>query len=509
LCVPGQSSFGSVLVDATTYTNLSAASSVSFSHPTGNLGNRGLVVAVSMQAGSGNTVQNVTYGGQALLPVVAQNRGSVRVELWGMLNPPTGAATVTVTLASSSTGAVVGATTFAGVDQNSPLADTTSNSGTSANPNTAVNSSATQLVFAAVAFQNTSPLTPAANQTQQWSALDNANVLRGAASTATGAGLTMSWTQPSGTSAQWAVAAIAISAAPSADVSAAMSGAATAVPLGNILYTIAVTNQGPFTATNVVVTDALPAGATFVSASAGGALSGGVVTWNLGSMAANAKTNLTLTLKAPNVAGLVTNKVSSSSTTLDLAPSNNNGTAAAAMVVTIVNTLPVPASPTVTRWPLGNVKLRAANLLGTDADGDALSLTFASAATAQGGAISTNSVWVYYTRPSGFTNADSFAYTVNDPRGGSVSGIVNIALTADESSGANYVLTDLGNGAVQLNFSAIPGRNYVIQFSPTSGAPAWSPLITSTADALGAFTIVDASAGGPTGRVYRALESVP
>jgi uncharacterized repeat protein (TIGR01451 family) len=51
-------------------------------------------------------------------------------------------------------------------------------------------------------------------------------------------------------------------------------------------YTLSVWNNGPLAATNVVVTDAVPAGATCVSASAGGVESGGVVSWTIPSIGA-------------------------------------------------------------------------------------------------------------------------------------------------------------------------------------------------------------------------------
>ena len=54
---------------------------------------------------------------------------------------------------------------------------------------------------------------------------------------------------------------------------------------GNLVYTISVTNFGPSSASGVVVTDALPAGVSFVSASGNGINSGGVVNWTLGTLA--------------------------------------------------------------------------------------------------------------------------------------------------------------------------------------------------------------------------------
>ncbi len=57
---------------------------------------------------------------------------------------------------------------------------------------------------------------------------------------------------------------------------------------GQILYTLAYQNIGTDQATNVVLTDNLPAHTTFVSATGGGTHAGGVVTWNLGILPAGA-----------------------------------------------------------------------------------------------------------------------------------------------------------------------------------------------------------------------------
>ncbi len=63
-------------------------------------------------------------------------------------------------------------------------------------------------------------------------------------------------------------------------------------------YTITVGNTGDADATNTVVTDTIPAGAEFVSASDGGNFSNGRVTWNLGTLAPAASRNVTLTLRS-------------------------------------------------------------------------------------------------------------------------------------------------------------------------------------------------------------------
>ncbi|MBI5864643.1 MAG: DUF11 domain-containing protein [Planctomycetes bacterium] len=63
-------------------------------------------------------------------------------------------------------------------------------------------------------------------------------------------------------------------------------------------YTITVSNKGDTVAKGTVLTDPIPAGMQFTSASDGGALSGNVVTWNLGDMAPGASKTVKLSLKA-------------------------------------------------------------------------------------------------------------------------------------------------------------------------------------------------------------------
>src|SRR5439155_115437 len=64
-----------------------------------------------------------------------------------------------------------------------------------------------------------------------------------------------------------------------ADLSVSKTGPATVNAAQNLTYTITVSNNGPSDASAVVVRDTLPAGVTFVSASNGGTLAAGVVTW--------------------------------------------------------------------------------------------------------------------------------------------------------------------------------------------------------------------------------------
>ena len=62
-------------------------------------------------------------------------------------------------------------------------------------------------------------------------------------------------------------------------------------------FTIKVANKGDGPARNTVLTDVIPANAKFVSASGGGTAAGDKVSWNLGTLAPGASSEVTITLK--------------------------------------------------------------------------------------------------------------------------------------------------------------------------------------------------------------------
>ncbi|HEX2022454.1 MAG TPA: hypothetical protein VHH36_07055 [Candidatus Thermoplasmatota archaeon] len=98
-----------------------------------------------------------------------------------------------------------------------------------------------------------------------------------------------------------AASASAAPAAPvrQADLSIAKTASASqAVVDDEIAYNITVSNAGPDRATQVVVTDALPEGVAFVSASAGCTRSGSTVTCQLGSVNKGATSTITIRVRA-------------------------------------------------------------------------------------------------------------------------------------------------------------------------------------------------------------------
>ncbi|HXI53582.1 MAG TPA: immunoglobulin domain-containing protein, partial [Candidatus Saccharimonadales bacterium] len=113
-----------------------------------------------------------------------------------------------------------------------------------------------------------------------------------------------------------AVANVGVSLTDSPDPVAATS---------NLTYTIVVTNAGPSAAADVDLSDALPAGATFVSAlpSQGScSLNAGVVSCDLGSLANNATVTVQLRLR-PGASGPLTNSVSVANPDFDPVAGNN------------------------------------------------------------------------------------------------------------------------------------------------------------------------------------------
>lgn len=123
--------------------------------------------------------------------------------------------------------------------------------------------------------------------------------------------------------------ATAVVAGPT-DVRIAKSVSAPAPVTGaTATYTIDVTNDGPGTAVNTVVTDVLPAGTTFTSAtSTQGSCSGTTtVTCTVGTLAPGQTETITLVLTLPAVPTLVVNTATVTSDNTDTDPANDTSTA--------------------------------------------------------------------------------------------------------------------------------------------------------------------------------------
>src|SRR5579885_2247823 len=95
-----------------------------------------------------------------------------------------------------------------------------------------------------------------------------------------------------------------------ADVQTTKTGPASVLAAANFSYTITVTNMGPSTAAGILVTDTLPAGVTFVSATGSGTTNvAGQIVWPSMSLTNGGSTNFTLTVTAPVFDTTLTNTV--------------------------------------------------------------------------------------------------------------------------------------------------------------------------------------------------------
>jgi uncharacterized repeat protein (TIGR01451 family) len=94
---------------------------------------------------------------------------------------------------------------------------------------------------------------------------------------------------------------------PSADLAVTKVAPATVLTGETFTYTIEVVNNGPDDATGVEVEDTLPAGVTFVSASAGCVEAAGVVTCDVGDLAALETAMIDIVVTSPAAGNLVNN----------------------------------------------------------------------------------------------------------------------------------------------------------------------------------------------------------
>jgi len=123
-----------------------------------------------------------------------------------------------------------------------------------------------------------------------------------------------------------AIELVVTHSAPGADLSIIKSDNPDPVIAGNNLtYTVTVSNAGPLSATDVVVTDTLPAGVSFVSTSGCAEDANGVPTCSLGTIASGANAQYTVIVTVdPATSGSITNDVSVTSAVTDPDPDNNS-----------------------------------------------------------------------------------------------------------------------------------------------------------------------------------------
>ena len=117
---------------------------------------------------------------------------------------------------------------------------------------------------------------------------------------------------------------------PAADLELTKTASVASIdPGGTVTFTLTVQNNGPDAAAGTQITDTLPAGLAFVSASPGCSAAGSTITCDIGALPDEATSTLTITAQVASTAAgqTLTNVASVSSTTSDPVSSNNTASA--------------------------------------------------------------------------------------------------------------------------------------------------------------------------------------
>jgi uncharacterized repeat protein (TIGR01451 family) len=250
----------------------------------------------------------------------------------------------------------------------------------------------------------------------------------------------------------------------------------------NLTYTLTVQNTGTAPASNVVVTDTLPGGVTFGSAtsSQGSCAGTTTVTCNLGSLAGGATATVTIVVQ-PTANGTLTNTAQVSMTEADPTPANNTAT----------------ATTTVGSPPPSGVDLALTITDTPDPVRPGQSLTYRLTVRNNGTVAATNVV-ATSTLPAGVTFVSA---TIPSVRGGScphAAGTVNCALGSLTPGASIEVVIAV---TVQAGASGMLANN-----ATTSAAQADSNAADNSATAT---TTVDTSPPCPRGGCATSTELPP
>jgi hypothetical protein len=189
---------------------------------------------------------------------------------------------------------------------------------------------------------------------------------------------------------------------------------------------------------------------------------------------------------------------------------NFNGSTGTLSPNQVINTPPVALADIIPRVPPYGTRVPVSVLLtnDSDADGDAVVFDTVNATSTAGGRLSLAGDWIFYTPPAGFTNDDSFTYTVRDGLGGFATGTVAVTNLVDRGTSARLTLIKLGNGTFRIVSAGVPWGIYTIEFTENLNNQNWVGLATGTADLWGRFVVDDTPPQGTRSRFYRAKGTI-
>src|SRR5207247_33419 len=280
----------------------------------------------------------------------------------------------------------------------------------------------------------------------------------------------------------------------------------------NITYTLSFSNTGSANASGVVIADTVPANTTFVSATAGGTLSAGVVTWNIGALSAGTSSSVQLVVQAasPLANGTV---ITNATYSID---SNETAPASGAAITTTVSSVPVLAiSKTDAPDPVNagasiTYTLSCSNTGNANASGVAITdtvpanTTFVSATA--GGTLSAGVVtWSIGALNAGSSSSVQMVVRAASPlANGTVITNATYGIDSNETAptaGAAIPTTVSSTPVLAISKTDAPDPvsagadiTYTLSYSNTGNANATGAVITDTLPAN--TTFVSATAGG-------------
>ena len=241
---------------------------------------------------------------------------------------------------------------------------------------------------------------------------------------------------------------------PQADLAITQIDSADPVNPGDtLIYTITVTNNGPADATNVVATNTLPAGVTFVSTSGCSEDPAGDPTCSLGDIAVSSSAQYTITVTIDaGASGVLTNTTSVASDVTDPNPANNSS--AENTTVNVVNAPPTAVGDSALTQ-INTPVILSVTVNDTDSDGviDATTVDLDPVTPGQQTTVIAPGEGVFsddgagnvtFTPDPGFTGTSSIAYTVNDDDGGtSNTATISVRVNAPPTAVDDATLTQL------------------------------------------------------------------
>jgi uncharacterized repeat protein (TIGR01451 family) len=312
-----------------------------------------------------------------------------------------------------------------------------------------------------------------------------------------------------------ATASTAVTA--NANLSIAKSAHADAVVVNDLItYTLNITNSGPNTANNVIVTDTLPASVTFGSVNGAGwtcGRSGVTVTCTVASLAVGAANPISIIVTAPGTASTITNTATVASAVADLVTSNNT----ASVVTTIAAAIsdlqltktdtpdPVNAGGALT-YTL-SINNNGPNATNNVIVTDTLPASYVfGGVSGSGWACGRSGVTVTCTVASlNVGSAPNIIITGTAPASGPITNTAVIAsAVADTNTGNNTSsaittispVSDLALTKSDTVDPATAGANFAYTLAITNAGPSTAPTVTVTDSLPAGVTFVGASGAG-------------